>query len=34
MNMDINQVLSGIDFHKLIESENKFLHNLEWDFSI
>lgn len=34
MNMDINQVLSGIDFHKLIKEENKFLHNMEWDFSI
>jgi len=34
MNMDINQVLSGIDFQKLIKEENKFLHNLEWDFSI
>lgn len=34
MNMDINQVLSGIDFHELIKEENKFLHNLEWDFSI
>lgn len=34
MNMDVNQVLSGIDFHKLIKEGNKFLHNLEWDFSI
>lgn len=34
MNMDINQVLSGIDFQKLIKEENKFLHNLEWDFFI
>ncbi|MVX67063.1 AAA domain-containing protein [Clostridium chromiireducens] len=34
MNMDINQVLNGIDFHKLFKERNKFLHNLEWDFSI
>ena len=34
MNMDINKVLNGIDFHKLIKEENKFLNNMEWDFSI
>jgi len=34
MNIDINQVLNGIDFHKLFKEGNKFLHNLEWDFSI
>jgi len=34
MNMDINQVLNGIDCKKLLKEENKFLNNLEWDFSI
>jgi len=34
MNMNINQVLSGINFQKLLKEENKFFNNLEWDFSI
>ena len=34
MNIDINEVLVGVDFHKLIREKNKSLHNIEWDFSI
>lgn len=34
MNMNVTGVLSGIDFQKLLNEENKFLNNLEWDFSI
>ncbi|OOM75927.1 acetoin dehydrogenase operon transcriptional activator AcoR [Clostridium puniceum] len=34
MNMNISQVLNGINFKKLLKEENKFFNNLEWDFSI
>lgn len=34
MNMEISHVLKGIDFYKFIKAENKFLNNIEWDFSI
>ncbi|MEQ8197702.1 MAG: sigma-54-dependent Fis family transcriptional regulator [Clostridiaceae bacterium] len=34
MNMDINEVLNGIDFQKLLKQKNKFLNNQEWDFFI
>lgn len=34
MNMDISEVLSGVDFHKLLQEKNKSLNNIEWDFSI
>ncbi len=34
MNMDINKALSGIDFYKFMKGDNKFLSNIEWDFSI
>ena len=34
MNMNINEVLNGVDFHKLLQEKNKSLNNIEWDFSI
>ena len=34
MNMDINEVLNGVDFKKLIKEKNRSLNNIEWDFSI
>lgn len=34
MNMDINEVLNGVNFGKLIKEKNKSLNNIEWDFSI
>ncbi|AGX45037.1 sigma-54-dependent Fis family transcriptional regulator [Clostridium saccharobutylicum] len=34
MNMDINEVLNGVNFQKLLQEKNKSLNNIEWDFSI
>ena len=34
MNLDINKILNGIDFQKFIKDKNRYLNNLEWDFSI
>ncbi|WP_160684920.1 sigma-54-dependent Fis family transcriptional regulator [Clostridium sp. C2-6-12] len=34
MNMEISHVLKEIDFYKFMKAENKFLNNIEWDFSI
>lgn len=34
MNMDINEVLNGVNFGKLIKEKDKSLNNIEWDFSI
>lgn len=34
INMDINNILIGIDFKKSINKKDKVLNNLEWDFSI
>ncbi|NRY62439.1 sigma-54-dependent Fis family transcriptional regulator [Clostridium beijerinckii] len=34
MNMNINEVLNGVDFQKLLQEKNKSLNNIEWDFSI
>ncbi|WP_252234434.1 sigma-54-dependent Fis family transcriptional regulator [Clostridium sp. ZS1] len=32
--MDINNVLKGVHFHKLLNENNRSLNNIEWDFNI